>query len=242
LKRWLEATMKHGTSHNGDRHGGNETRERLLAAAVKLFARKGFEATPVRDITAEAGCNVAAVNYHFGSKDNLYLEAFRSILGELRDRRIDSLDREMSVASEMDLEGFLEAFAKAFMEPLVNEYRGEVLMALISREMLDPHLPAKVFSDEFLRPIVEISTAAMQRVGPPMDRETVHLCLMSVVGQLLHVLRARRVFLAFQHPETEIDMADILRHIVRFSTGGIRECAAPWAGQPGEPLVAEGSG
>ncbi len=230
--------MERESSPNGNRHGGAETRERLLAAAVNLFALRGFEATPVRDITAEAGCNVAAVNYHFGSKENLYLEAFRSILGELRDRRIDSLRRDMAVAGDLDLERFLESFAKAFMEPLVNGCRGEVLMALISREMLDPHLPAKVFADEFLRPIVDVSTNALQLVGPPMDRETVHLCLMSVVGQLLHVLRARRVFLEFKHPETEIDMANIVNHIVHFSAGGIRECA----GSPAGPLAVERHG
>ena len=234
--------MERGTRNNAEHHGGNETRDRLLAAAVELFARKGFEATPVRDITAEAGCNVAAVNYHFGSKENLYLEAFRSILDELRDRRIDTLRRDMSAASDLDLERFLESFARAFMEPLVNGCRGEALMALISREMLDPHLPAKVFSEEFLRPIVEVSTETMQQVGPPMDRETVHLCLMSVVGQLLHVLRARKVFLEFQHPDMEMDMADIVNHIVRFSTGGIRECAGRGSGLAGDSLAMKGTG
>lgn len=233
--------MERVTRNNGERHGGNETRERLLAAAVELFARRGFDATPVRDITAEAACNVAAVNYHFGNKENLYLEAFRSILDELRDRRIDTLRRDMSVASDLDLERFLESFARAFMEPLVNGCRGEALMALISREMLDPHLPAKVFSDEFLRPIVEVSTETMRQVAPPMNRETLQLCLMSVVGQLLHVLRARKVFLEFQHPETEMDMADIVNHIVRFSTGGIRECARQRSGPPWEQLPVKGN-
>jgi len=233
--------MERGTRNNGERHGGNETRERLLAAAVELFARRGFDATPVRDITAEAACNVAAVNYHFGNKENLYLEAFRSILDELRDRRIDTLRRDMSAASDVDLERFLESFARAFMEPLVNGCRGEALMALISREMLDPHLPAKVFSDEFLQPIVEVSTETMRQVAPPMSHETLHLCLMSVVGQLLHVLRARKVFLEFQHPETEMAMADIVNHIVRFSTGGIRECAGQRSGLLGEQSPVKGN-
>jgi len=49
-----------------------DTRERLLDAAEKLFCQKGFEGTSIRDITAEAGCNIAAVNYHFGGKEKLY--------------------------------------------------------------------------------------------------------------------------------------------------------------------------
>ena len=51
--------------------------ERLLDAAEKLFCEKGYEGTSVRDITAEAGCNIAAVIYHFGGKERLYQEMFR---------------------------------------------------------------------------------------------------------------------------------------------------------------------
>ena len=233
--------MEQNSTQNGDRLGGKETCERLLAAAVRLFAERGFDATSVRDITTEADCNVAAVNYHFGNKENLYLEAFRSILGELRDRRVESIRRDMAADGQMALEGFLESFANAFMEPLVDGGRGEVFMAFISRELLDSHLPGEVFTDEFFRPLVEVSTEAMQRVGPPMDPQTVHLCLMSVVGQLLHVLKARKVFLKFQHPEVEIGMTEIIRHIVRFSAGGIRDCAADRMKQNEALLAAERS-
>ncbi|MFV2072623.1 MAG: TetR/AcrR family transcriptional regulator [Thermoanaerobaculales bacterium] len=233
--------MEQDSTPNGDRHGGKETCERLLAAAVRLFAERGFEATSVRDITTLADCNVAAVNYHFGTKENLYLEAFRSILGELRDRRVDAIRRDMAAGDQMTLEGFLESFANAFMEPLVDGGRGELFMAFVSRELLDSHLPGEVFTNEFFRPLVEVSTEAMQRVGPPMDPQTVRLCLMSVVGQLLHVLKAGKIFLKFQHPEAEIGMTEIIRHIVRFSAGGIREFAADGDKRNSAPLVAEGS-
>ena len=56
---------------------GEQTMRQLLAAAQKLFAEKGFRGTSIRDIVTEAGSNVAAVNYHFGSKENLYREVFR---------------------------------------------------------------------------------------------------------------------------------------------------------------------
>lgn len=63
------------------------TRNDILAAAERLFAHRGFRGVPIRDITAEADVNVAAVNYHFGSKDELLLEIFRTRASELnRDR------------------------------------------------------------------------------------------------------------------------------------------------------------
>ena len=56
----------------------NHTKDRLLDEAEALFAVRGYHAVSVREITAAANCNLAAVNYHFGNKQNLYLEVFRS--------------------------------------------------------------------------------------------------------------------------------------------------------------------
>ena len=61
-----------------------ETRDRVLRAATELFAERGFHGTKVRDIAARAGANVAAGNYHFGSKRDLYLEVLRALFAEVR--------------------------------------------------------------------------------------------------------------------------------------------------------------
>jgi AcrR family transcriptional regulator len=204
-----------------------ETRERILQAAVELFSEKGFAATSVRDITTEAGTNVAAVNYYFNGKENLYMEAFRSLLGEMRDRRIDVLRRDMSSSPEMDLEGFLESFANAFMEPLVtDESRGRLVLGFFAHEMVDSHLPPGVFVREFIHPLTEVSLEAMARLGPPMDANSRRFCLMSVVGQLLHAVKARHLFV-LEDPPVHIppDLGQHIRHIVRFSLGGIKACA-----------------
>src|SRR6266446_2870372 len=101
-----------------EREGPERTRERLLDAAEKLFAARGFRATSVRDITAEAGCNLAAVNYHFGGKVNLYREMFHRRLGALREQRIASLRRALAAAgNRASLEMLLRAFTTAFLEP-----------------------------------------------------------------------------------------------------------------------------
>ena len=56
----------------------NHTKDRLLEKAEILFAHKGYHAISVREITSAAQCNMAAVNYHFNNKKNLYMEVFRS--------------------------------------------------------------------------------------------------------------------------------------------------------------------
>jgi len=64
----------------------NPTRQRLLEAGRLLFARDGFEGASIRDITREAGANLGAVTYHFGSKEALYHEVLQAVLTPLRDR------------------------------------------------------------------------------------------------------------------------------------------------------------
>ncbi|MBD3871308.1 MAG: TetR/AcrR family transcriptional regulator [Acidobacteria bacterium] len=203
-----------------------ETRERILSTAQKLFSEKGFEGTSVRDITTEAGCNVASVNYHFGGKENLYLETFRSMLVVLRDQRLAVIGELMARDPAPTLEEFLESFAEGFIDPLVDESRGRMFTILVSREMFNPRLPHNVFVDEFIQPLLERATAALAEVGPPLDPAAARLCIMSMVGQLLHAIKAHHLFSCHDHPEVVPEsLADYVSHFVRFSAGGIRACA-----------------
>src|SRR5512139_388118 len=71
----------------------HETRTRILDAAEELFMQRGFEGTSMRELTAKAGANLAAVNYHFGSKDALIEAVFRRRLDAMNATRIAELDR-----------------------------------------------------------------------------------------------------------------------------------------------------
>jgi AcrR family transcriptional regulator len=203
-----------------------ETHDRILEAAQKFFAERGFDATSVRDITAEAECNVAAVNYHFGGKERLYLESFRAMLTALRDQRLAMLDELMLRDPKPTLEEFLAAFAEGFLDPLVDESRGRRFLVFVSREMLDPRLPAAIFLDEFIHPLVDRVMEALARVGPPLAPQKALLCVFSLIGQLLHALKARHLLDQLDLPDSmSFDLTGFLEHFVRFSSGGIRACA-----------------
>jgi len=203
-----------------------ETHERILEAAQKLFAEKGLDATSVRDITAAANCNVAAVNYHFGGKENLYLESFRAMLGPLRDQRLAMIGELMDRDPVPTLEEFLATFAEGFLDPLVDESRGRMFMVFVSRELLDPRLPISVFLDEFILPLVNRMAEALDRVGPTMAPNDRFMCIFSLIGQLLHAVRAHHVA---DHVEVrravDFDLAAFVDHFVRFSAAGLRACA-----------------
>ena len=213
-------------THECQPHDCEDTRDRILSAAQNLFAEKGFDATSVRDITTEAGCNVASVNYHFGGKDNLYLETFRSMLTVLRDRRLAMMAELMEREPTPSLEEFVETFAVIMIEPLVGDSRGRQFLNLVSREMIAPRLPDGVLISEFFEPMMEGAAAALAKVCPPLDEASTRMCVMSLVGQLLHALKAHHLLsdsgrsdvLPTQH-------SDQIAHFVRFSVGGIRACA-----------------
>ena len=228
----MDATIKHRCEPNDC----EDTHDRILSAAQKLFADKGFDATSVRDITTEAACNVASVNYHFGGKDKLYLETFRSMLTVLRDRRLEMMGELMERQPSPSLEEFVETFAVIMIEPLVGDSRGRMFLNLVSREMIAPRLPDGVLLEEFFEPMMERATAALARVGPPLEAASARLCVMSMVGQLLHSLKAHHLLSDLGRSDViPMHHSDQMAHFVRFSVGGIRACAeSDAAGIPNE--------
>ena len=88
------------------------TKDIILDAAEALFAEQGFTSTSLRNITAKAGVNLAAVNYHFGSKNALIAAIFeRRIIpmNRIRLARLEALNQQHS-AEDIPLEGLIEAF------------------------------------------------------------------------------------------------------------------------------------
>ncbi len=203
---------------------GAQTRQRLLDVAETLFAEHGFAATSVRDITSAAACNLAAVNYHFRDKQNLYHEVFRRRLATLRDRRIASISESRTGAGS--LEAVLGAFAATFLEPLVDQSRGRLLMALFTREMLDPQLPAELFKSEFVEPVNQALVEALMTTTPGLTPRSARACALEIVGQLIQV--AQREGRARLDPAWEAGLPplpEMVAHIVRFSAAGVRASA-----------------
>ena len=211
------------TKQNGP---NKSVQDRLLGAAEQLFAEKGYEGTSVRDITATAGCNVAAVNYHFGGKENLYTEVFRRRLRSLRDIRLAAIDKVMSEDNvKATLEDLLRAFAVAFLEPVAGQDQGRQIIKLMTREMLDQHLPKGMFSDEVIIPTTTTLGQAMAKLCPDLEKSKTQLCIHSVIAQLIHVIRVKEMFAQGDNPNIPtFDLARLIDHIVDFSVAGIRAC------------------
>ncbi len=213
-----------GKNQSGLKSPGHKARKRLLDVSEKLFAEKGFGDTSVRDITDKAHCNIAAINYYFGGKEDLYREVFFRRLNEMRDARIKAIQSILGdVNSPVTLEGLIYGFSKAF----VGSAGGSEFTTLLLREMLAPNLPRGIFIEECILPVNKVLKEALCKVCPGLDDRSAELCIQSLLGQLYHTMRICHFRGKLAQDNLPIpDMSAAIDHIVQFTVAGIRTCMA----------------
>lgn len=201
--------------------------DRLLDAAEQLFSEHGFDGASVRDIAATAGCNIAAVNYYFGSKDKLYTEVWRRQLVQMRDARLQAIEQVMSESNgKPSLEDLLKSFANAFIGPFVDESRSRWLMRLMAREMIDQRVPANMFVDEVVKPTMGAMHGALLKACPGLDESKIWLLIIFLAGQLMHVVHIKAMLDQTEMAEMPaFDLTDAVDNVVKFSAAGIRSYA-----------------
>jgi len=205
------------------------TRDRLLAAAAALFAERGFHATKARDIAARAGVNLAAGNYHYGSKKALYLEVLRAqftaVQAEL-ERHGARPAANLSRLTRSELEQLLRNRARVLLHLLVGP-PPSLHATLMQREMCDPSEALPVIVEEFILPMLRETEAIIAHLAPNLDAEQIERCAFSVMGQALFyrftMPATLRIWKMRHYPHR---LADALsEHITEFSLGGLARVA-----------------
>jgi len=200
-----------------------DARDRLLDAAEALFCEKGFEGVSVRELTATAGCNLAAVNYYFGGKDKLYAEMFRRQFEMMIQRNLEIIERVMS---QPDVS--LEVLLRAVMEPVIrrvieNETGGKV-MRLLVREILNRRIDRETLAADMKGRLFDRLGQAILQLVPEIDSDKILLVVLSIDGAILHPF----LFMDFyQENMPGLSIDDLLDHMVRFVAAGIRGYAYP---------------
>ena len=200
-----------------------DTKNRLLDAADALFCEKGFDGVSVRELTAAAECNVAAVNYYFGGKDNLYAEMFRRQFGMMIQRNMEAIDRVMAEPG-VSLEDLLAAVMKPpICSVIANETGGKVLRLLV-RAVLNQQIDRNSFASEMKTQLFERLGRAIMQLVPGIDPDRILPIVFSIDGAILHPF----LFMEFyQETMPNLSVDDLLDHMVRFVAAGIRGYANP---------------
>jgi AcrR family transcriptional regulator len=196
------------------------TRQRILEAAGEIFADSGFRQTTIRQISARAGVNVAAINYHFQSKDNLYLETLRY----WKDVAFAKYPAEPATSEADEPEKRLEGFIRAFVFRILDGGIESRFGRLMAREFTEPTAALDTIVEETARPIFHLITGLVGSItGHDPASDTVLYCCASIIGQCLYFLYARPVLrrLVGAGRADSMDMADIAAHISRFSLAAL---------------------
>lgn len=204
---------------------GRETRDRLLDAAERLFAAGGFAATSLRAVTHEAGVNVAAAHYHFGSKGALLRAVFTRRVAPVNAERLARLDAlETRAGAPPGVEELLEAMLAPALAFAVRHPEIAEIAALLHSE---PAAEVRQLLDEVFGEVQRRFAAALARCLPALDPAVVELRLVFTVGAMVQVVAQRAL--------VEIDLARAGAELVAFLAAGMR-AAAPTP--PPEPPFA----
>lgn len=198
------------------------TKDRILGAAEELFAIHGFSGTSLRQVTSQADVNIAAVNYHFGSKENLVNEVFRRRMDDMSERRLKQL-----AAARQAQPGDLEAVLRAFIEPplaltLDRQHGGAAFVRVLARAFAEKNDGLRKFlSDNYGHVLREFAKAIAECV-PGLPKEDLYWRLDFVAGALTYAMAD---FGLIKRPASSSERQHsekAAQQLVRFAAAGLR--------------------
>jgi TetR/AcrR family transcriptional regulator, regulator of cefoperazone and chloramphenicol sensitivity len=198
----------------------DDTREKLLAAASRVFAERGFEKATVREICQAAGIsNLAAVNYYFGDKERLYIEAVK-LAHRTRIAEVPLPVWGPDTKPEDKFRGLVLTMANRIIAESSQPWHEQLMM----REFMQPTAAVAELVQEFFRPHFSILSSVIRELVPADTTEAeLHRLAFSVVGQCLHYRVARPIVNFIVGPDEAATLTpDLLaQHIAEFSLAAL---------------------
>lgn len=208
-----------------------DTRARLLDTAVQLFGAHGFAAVSIREIAQGADVNLAAVNYHFSSKEKLWQEALRHslrfvrpMLEELRAVLKAAQDTGTVAAAESALRQILERFLEETLQPDFEQRT-----AMLLWEMMGTRRNLHVVVNEFFVPKRLLLRQVLELLWPDADQTDLDLWVVNLLGQCISIrycLPITAIAMKWE-PVSDEHLRLLARHTVEFCLSAIRGAQAP---------------
>jgi AcrR family transcriptional regulator len=199
----------------------DDTQQRLLQAAVQVFAEKGYEGATVRDICRLAGVNLAAVNYHFRDKERLYREAVKSACK--RQNEAHPLPPwPPGTPAEVKLRDFIHTFVRRMLDEEDEDSAWQ--RQLFLRELAQPTAACEELVRERIRPEAEVLAGILRELLPDADPIKRQLTAFSIVGQCVFYRVATPIVKSLVGEEQfrSYDPDLVAEHIVGLTLTGLR--------------------
>ncbi len=207
-----------------------DTQERILETAEQLFARRGFETTSLRHITKEARVNLAAVNYHFGSKEGLLKELLRMRIVPMNEKRRSMLEafRFQNSTQPVPLENVFEAFLRPFFGTGSPGGDSEGLflrmMGRLSAEK--PGFMESIYQEHF-RDIQELFINAIKEARPNLREEEVFWRFHFALTLMLSSMTQRQRLKISSHGRCQTDdIEGLIERLIAFICAGFQSPVA----------------
>ncbi|HEX6298621.1 MAG TPA: TetR/AcrR family transcriptional regulator [Burkholderiales bacterium] len=199
------------------------TRTRILDAAEALFMQHGFEGTSMRQLTSRAGVNLAAVNYHFGSKDALIQAVFRRRLDPMNTARIAELAK-LEASGSLSPETIIRAFVGPSLR-LVEDAKGggRNFTRLLGRTYTEPSKTLRALIGQMYAPTMERYKTALERALPQMPKDELVWRMHFMFGTLAYTLAATDTvqLIAGCKPEDRYDAQLLEERLTAFLLAGL---------------------
>ena len=208
----------------------SDTRARILDAAERLFMAHGYDGTSMRQITGEAGVNLAAVNYHFGSKEALIQEVFRRRLNWLNEERMRALDELEATADGQPLKPsqIVDAFFGTMIRMAEDEERsGVIFLRLLGRTLTEPSDFIRAFLAHEYKTVVERYKEALFRSLPDVPKAEIVWRFHFMLGATSYAIAgtdALRLVTdwGIEAEDSEDRLDRLLPRLISFLIGGLR--------------------
>jgi TetR/AcrR family transcriptional regulator, regulator of cefoperazone and chloramphenicol sensitivity len=198
-----------------------DTQKRLLEAAGEVFAEYGYRAATVRQICEKAGANIAAVNYHFGDKESLYMAVLRFVPKSYAEKNPSHL----SLSAKATPEQKLRACIHSLLRRVFDNGRPGWHTKILAREMIEPTRALDMLVEEGGRPMhKELALIIRELFGSAATDKAVRLCTMSIMSQCVYYYHARPVITRLypQQKYGSSDIEEIAEHITLFSLFAVK--------------------
>jgi AcrR family transcriptional regulator len=163
------------------------TRERIMKAAERLFAERGYDGTSIRAIVTRAHVNQAAINYHFEGKDGLYREVLRAAFRGLTEDQL----AHAGEANAMSREEALAAFVRRQLRPLLARDEASRHIRIFNWETVRPTPVFRKLLSEEAAPFMDVATDLVRRFLPKADHRMLVIAAIWLLGQCSIFVRNR---------------------------------------------------
>ena len=218
------------------------TKERILAAAEKLFSEQGLDGVSVREIAAAAKLDVAMINYHFGSKLGLYRAVFHRRIDQLTEQRLGGLDEVLARFQGRAPE--LRDVVHALIAPNIllrsnAELGGVPFARLIVREMTDPNERERGIISEMFDQTAYRYIEAIAVIFPGAPRAEIHWAYHFAIGTLVHAMASTGRLEYLSRGACQMSDPDvILGRLVPFVESGFEGCLGRYRARAGQTTKA----